>query len=292
MKLKAQEEIISIWVDPIPGAIAASNYNEDATFKDGILQKISKVTIPTLTVYSPKKIKSNGTAVLIFPGGGYAHLSIDKEGKKVAEWLNTQRITAFVLKYRLFDERIMTNKETGPLQDAQKAMRLIRQNASKWGIDPNNIGVLGFSAGGHLAATLCTRYNEIVYSEDLNINARPDFALLIYPVISMRDDITHQGSRKNLLGASPSAELVAKHSNESQVSTETPPTFLVHASDDLSVPVENSINYFLALKKNNVAAELHIYEKGKHGFGLGVEGTSKFWTLDCISWLKTRKIIP
>jgi acetyl esterase/lipase len=288
---KAQNEVIPIWKDTIPRSIYNKDYKENEIYKDGILQKTSQVTTPTLLVFKPKEVKPNGTAVLILPGGGYGHLSMDKEGKKVAEWFNSLGITAFVLKYRLPNDIVMKDKTIGPLQDAQESMRFIRRNALKWKLDPNTIGVIGFSAGGHLASTLSTHYDQRTYATNDTTSARPDFTLLIYPVVSMKNEITHKGSQANLLGGDPSDAIIEKYSNELCTNQQTPPAFIVHTSDDSSVPVANSIAYFLALKKSNVPVELHVYEKGGHGFGLGIKDTSEFWTLDCINWLKDRKII-
>jgi acetyl esterase/lipase len=281
----AQVKVIPLWTNGIPDEIKNTEYQEKKVYKDTILKSVSNVSEPTLTVYKPKN--ANGTALLIFPGGGYDHLSMLKEGQKVALWFNSLGITTFVLKYRLPSDKIMKNKSIGPLQDAQEAMRLIRRRASTWNLNPNKIGVIGFSAGGHLASSLSTNYDKKNYSESDTISARPDFSLLIYPVISMKNEITHKGSRNYLLGENPTDEIIQKFSNELSVTKDTPSTFLVHAADDKSVPVENSIVYFLALKKNNVPAEMHVYEKGGHGFGMGVEGTSANWTEECIQWLKS-----
>lgn len=284
-QMMAQNQIIQLW-KTIPDEIKAPDYKENESIIDGKVQSTSLVTVPTLSVFLPKENKPNQTAVLIFPGGGYQHLAIDKEGTKVAQWLNSLGIAAFVVKYRLPNDKIMKNKNVGPLQDAQEAMRYVRQNAAKYNIDANKIGIIGFSAGGHLASTLATHYDDKVYESTSKISARPDFSLLIYPVISMQNDITHKGSQISLLGDNASQALIDSFSNEKKVTSQTPPTFLIHATDDKTVLPENSINYYLALKKNNVPAELHIYEKGGHGFGLGVKDTSKFWTRDCEEWLK------
>jgi acetyl esterase/lipase len=284
--IQAQNQVIPLW-KTIPQEIKASDYQEKEIIKDGKVQSTSLVSIPTLSIFLPKEIKQNQAAVIILPGGGYTHLAIDKEGTKVAEWLNTLGIAAFVLKYRLPSDLIMTNKVVGPLQDAQEAVRIVRLNAAIWNIDPNKIGIMGFSAGGHLAATLSTHYDDRVYETTSKISARPDFSLLIYPVISMQNDITHKGSQTNLLGENPSQQDIDSFSNEKKVTAQTPPTFLVHATDDGTVLAENSVNYYLALKKNGVTAELHLYEKGGHGFGLGVKDTSKFWTKACEEWLKS-----
>ncbi|KIQ19807.1 1,4-beta-xylanase [Flavobacterium sp. MEB061] len=283
---QAQNQVIPLW-KVIPQEIKAPDYTEKEDIKDGKVQSTSQVSIPTLSVFLPKGIKQNQTAVVIFPGGGYTHLAIDKEGTKVAEWFNAQGIVAFVLKYRLPNNLIMTNKTVGPLQDAQEAIRVIRLNAAVWNIDPNKIGVMGFSAGGHLASTLSTHYDDRVYETSSKISARPDFSLLIYPVISMENDITHKGSQISLLGENASQQDIDTFSNEKRVTAQTPPAFLIHATDDNVVLPENSINYYLALKKNGVTAELHLYEKGGHGFGLGVNDTSKFWTKACEEWLKS-----
>lgn len=283
---QAQNQVIPLW-KVIPQEIKAPDYTEKEDIKDGKVQSTSQVSIPTLSVFLPKGIKQNQTAVVIFPGGGYTHLAIDKEGTKVAEWFNSQGIVAFVLKYRLPNNLIMTNKTVGPLQDAQEAIRVIRLNAAVWNIDPNKIGVMGFSAGGHLASTLSTHYDDRVYETSSKISARPDFSLLIYPVISMENDITHKGSQISLLGENASQQDIDSFSNEKRVTAQTPPAFLIHATDDNVVLPENSINYYLALKKNGVTAELHLYEKGGHGFGLGVNDTSKFWTKACEEWLKS-----
>ncbi len=285
-QIEAQNQVIPLW-KIIPQEIKTPDYKEKEDLKDGKLQSTSQVSIPTLSVFLPKEIKQNQTAVIILPGGGYTHLAFDKEGTKVAEWLNTLGIAAFVLKYRLPNDLIMTNKVVGPLQDAQEAIRMVRLNAAIWNIDPAKIGIMGFSAGGHLASTLSTHYDERVYETGSKLSARPDFSLLIYPVISMQNDITHKGSQTSLLGQNPSQQDVDFYSNEKQVTPQTPPAFIVHATDDGAVMAENSVNYYLALKKNGVSAELHLYEKGGHGFGLGVNDTSKFWTKACEEWLKS-----
>ena len=281
---KGQINTIPVWNQSIPGAVKASDYLEKEVIKDEELQSTSQVSVPTLALYLPKKETANQSAVLIFPGGGYSHLAMHKEGKKVALWLNSLGITAFVLKYRLPTDRVMKDKTIGPLQDAQEAIRMIRRNAKEWNIDPAKIGVLGFSAGGHLASTLATHYLDKVYDAD-TISARPDFSILIYPVISMEEGITHNGSKVNLLGANAVKELVDKYSNEKQIDANTPKTFLIHASDDKVVPVENSIQYYMNLKKFNVPVEMHLYENGGHGFGLGTKGTHTEWPKACEKWL-------
>jgi len=283
--LHSQNQIIPLW-SKIPDEIVSADYKEKEIIKEGVVQSTSFVSVPTLSIFIPKDVKPNQTAIIIFPGGGYSHLSMDKEGTKVANWLNSLGITAFVLKYRLPSDLIMKNKTIGPLQDAQEALRYVRENASKWNIDATKIGTLGFSAGGHLASTLATHFDEKTYETASKTSARPDFSILIYPVVSMENDITHKGSQINLLGERPSKTLIDSFSNDKKVTAQTPPTFMVHATDDTAVIPENSINYYLALKKNNVTSELHLYENGGHGFGLGVKDTSKNWTKDCEEWLK------
>lgn len=198
-------------------------------------------------------------------------------------------ITALVLKYRLPDNSIMIDKSIGPLQDAQEAMRIVRRKAKEWHINPDKIGIMSFSAGGHLASILSTHFSEKVYEPKDTTSARPDFSLLIYPVISMDSSLTHKGSRDMLLGQIPSREQVKRFSNELQVTLQTPPAFLVHSLDDNVVPVQNIINYALALKKFNIPCELHIYETGGHGYGLGRStDTESSWPEACRKWLKVR----
>lgn len=288
----SQNKEIPLW-DKIPGAIEAADYKQEPRLDDkGNITGIRKVTEPTLKVFLADNKNSKNAAVIICPGGAYSLLSHDKEGDKVAEWFKSIGISAFVLKYRLPSDVIMKDKTVGPLQDAQEAIRTLRRRAEEWNLDPAKIGVIGFSAGGHLASTLSTHYNDKVYESKYNVSARPDFSILIYPVISMDDVITHKGSKENLLGKNVSSEMMAKYSNEKQVTTETPKTFLVHATDDKAVPVENSINYYLALKQHQVPVEMHIYENGGHGFGLGVQGTNKNWPKACEKWLISHGFIP
>lgn len=282
------QEVIQLWSDKIPNAIDNSLFKEIEIIENSVVSSLEQVSEPTLTVFKPEK--PNGTAVVIFPGGGYHHLAIKKEGYKVAEWLNTLGVTAFVLKYRLPNDAIMENKSIGPLQDAQKAMRFVRHNAGNWNLDANNIGIMGFSAGGHLAATLSTQYDKKVYEDETQTSAKPDFSILIYPVISMQDSITHQGSKSNLLGETPSEETIEVFSNETQIDAKTPTTFLVHATDDKPVPVENSIRYYLSLIQHNVSAEMHIYETGGHGFGFGKNSIHP-WTKACETWLETNQLL-
>jgi len=280
-----------LW-NQIPGVIKNDIYKEEPRLDaQGNRTGIRKVTEPTLMPFLVKNNSDKNAAVIICPGGGYSVLSIDKEGINVAKWFNSIGISAFVLKYRLPSDDIMTDKTVGPLQDTQEAIRTLRRNAAKWNLDVTKIGIMGFSAGGHLASTASTHYLDKVYESKDDVSARPDFSMLIYPVISMESGITHNGSKESLLGKTASADLIAKYSNEKEVNENTPPTFLVHATDDQAVPVENSINYYLALKKNKVAAEMHLYQNGGHGFGLGTKGTNTDWPTACQKWLAANKII-
>lgn len=284
--LFSQSKVMNLWNGKVPGAIHNASYQQTIDSLDNWV-RMRYVTEPTLTLYAPPAEKSTGTAVVICPGGGYGGLAIAHEGAAVARWLNSLGVTAFVLAYRLPNDAIMTQKSIGPLQDAQQAIRMVRHHAKEWNILPDKIGIMGFSAGGHLASTLSTHFNERVYDPAESMSARPDFALLIYPVISMEVGITHMGSRENLLGRNPSADRVIHFSNELQVNEQTPPAFLVHSIDDEAVPVQNSIAYAQALQKNHVPCELHVYQSGGHGYGLGRSvNTESTWPDACRKWLE------
>ncbi|WP_320054468.1 alpha/beta hydrolase [uncultured Acetobacteroides sp.] len=291
LNVMAQPKAIDIWQGKVPGAIADPSY-KFAVDTTSAYSFICRVSNPILDMYPAPTDKANGTAVVICPGGGYAGLAFKHEGAQVASWLNSLGVTAFVLKYRLPSDAIMKDKSVGPLQDAEEAIRIVRRHAKEWNISPAKIGIMGFSAGGHLAATLSTHFDEQVYKPADETSARPDFSILIYPVISMDSQLTHSGSRRNLLGDTPSEELVKHYSNELQVTANTPPAFLVHSSDDKVVPVKNSIDYALALGKYNISYELHIFKSGGHGYGLGKsDGTEKAWPEICKSWLKARGLL-
>ena len=260
---------IPLWANGAPGALGAT-----------------PADTPIMTPYLPPAGTANGTAVVIFPGGGYSHLSMEKEGSDVANWLAGAGVTTFVVRYRL-----------GPnyhhptmLGDAQRAIRTVRSRATEWNVDPRRLGVIGFSAGGHLASTAGTHFdagNASSADPVDRVSSRPDFLLLIYPVITMRDSVTHGGSRLNLLGREPAPELVRLLSNETQVTSETPPTFLVHSTDDKAVPVQNSLLFYDALKRNGVQAEMHVFEYGGHGFGLAPKDpVLSAWTTICESWMR------
>jgi acetyl esterase/lipase len=258
------------------------------TTKEGILL-ISEVVEPTLTVFLPAKGKANGTAVVICPGGGYWIVAAGHEGYDVAKEFAAVGIAAFVLKYRLPDSRIQLNPEIAPLQDAQRAIQLVRERAKEWNINPQRVGIMGFSAGGHLASTVGTKFNQPVIETKADINLRPDFMILIYPVISSDTLIAHKGSFEKLLGKNSSNEKLLLYSNEKQVTAQTPPTFLVHASDDDGVSALNSTVFYQALLKNKVPAELHVYQNGGHGFGMKNPTTKDAWMDRLKNWMKANK---
>jgi len=241
---------------------------------------------PYLDIYVPTQ-SNTGAAIVVCPGGGYGGLAMDHEGKQVAEWLNGLGVTAFVLNYRHNGKGY---QNPAPLTDVQRAVRYARFYAKERAIDPNRIGIMGFSAGGHLASSAGTHFQKSAYELKDKIDAvscRPDFMVLVYPVITLEPPYYHGGSRRNLLGDTPSEELVKSFCNHLQVTAETPPTFLVHANDDTAVPPENSIMFYEACRKAGVAAEMHIYLKGSHGFGMrkGV-GPAEGWIDRCAEWMK------
>ena len=247
---------------------------------------------PKLIIWSPEKEKNCGVGIVVCPGGGYGGLAMDHEGKQIGEWLNSHGITALICDYR---HRNKGYGHPAPLQDAQRAIRTARSRAKEFGIEPNKIGVLGFSAGGHLASTAVTHFDagdEKAEDPIGRVSCRPDFGVLCYAVIAFDQPFTHKGSQNNLLGKDASAELVASLSNEKQVTKETPPCFLWHTYEDTGVPPENSIVFYQAMLKNKVPGELHVYEKGRHGVGLGknIPGTGD-WSEACIRWLKGREIV-
>ena len=268
-KTADRPKIELLWPDGAPGARA-----NDPNGK------------PTITIYLPSKEKASGAAVVICPGGGYWTVAIDHEGWQIAEWLNSLGIAGFVVNYRNHGGGYL---HPAPIQDAQRAIRTVRSRAKEFNIDPNKIGIIGFSAGGHLASTAGTHFNER-FSEPKDAidqsSARPDFMILVYPVITFTGSPTHKGSGEGLFGRKPDAALLEAFSNEKQVTRQTPPTFLVHSDDDKVVPSENSVLFYLALRENKVPAEMHIYKKGGHGYGLGKKGTAESSWLDrCAAWM-------
>lgn len=292
IKSYSQQTVVKLWPGGVPNSIANEHYKERIVEAWG-RNSYANVKDPEIQVYFAPREKSTGTAVIICPGGGYGRIAYVKEGEPIAAWLNENGITAIILKYRLPSDSIMKDKSIGPLQDAQEAVRIVRRNAQAWGIDPSKIGIMGFSAGGHVASTLCTHYSENTYQPIDATSARPDFAILGYPVISMTRPLTHLGSRIALLGNSPDTAMILHFSNELQVTPETPPAFIFLSTDDGAVPVANSVNYFTALQKNNIPGELHIFLSGGHGYGLAENGKSeKQWPAACLEWMKTGGYIP
>ncbi|MGN6619230.1 MAG: alpha/beta hydrolase [Ilyomonas sp.] len=285
MNVQAQTVLPLYGNENIPNS-KPSKDEEKSEWQNGRLI-ISKISRPTLTVYLPQKEKANGAAVVICPGGGYGVNAASHEGSDVAKRFTEAGVAAFVLKYRIPDDATMINKEIGPLQDAQQAIKTVRMRAKEWNLDTARVGIMGFSAGGHLASTAGTHYNQVVIDNKEKINLRPTFMMLIYPVISFQDSIGHIGSRDNLLGKNPSQEKKNEYSNEMQVTDNTPPTFLVHANDDNGVNPKNSSYFYLALLNHHVPSELHIYQTGGHGFGMHMPKSKEEWMQTCINWMDT-----
>jgi acetyl esterase/lipase len=266
----ADPQTLLLWPDGAPGA--KGDRPEDK---------------PTLTVFLPEESKAVGTAVVICPGGGYGGLATDHEGKQIGEWLNSLGVAGFMLEYR---HRGRGYGHPAPLEDAQRAIRTVRANAEKWKIDPHKIGIMGFSAGGHLASTAGTHFDAgdpNAADPIAHVSCRPDFMILCYAVIALGEPFTNQGSQENLLGKDAPAELVKSLSNEKQVTAETPPTFLLQTDEDPVVPAENSVQFYLALRRAKVPAEMHIYRAGQHGVGLAnnMLGLS-MWPKECEAWMK------
>ena len=283
----SQNQVLPLWEGDPP------NYTEtgELTIWDtSDIVRVSNVQKPDIAVFLPSKKNTSGEAVIICPGGGYARLAYDWEGSDIARWLSSQGIAAFVLKYRLPGTSSNITPYKSPLMDAQRAMRLVRYHAENWNLDPGKIGIMGFSAGGHLASTLSTHFDfdDSTSTDPIEKEScRPDFSILMYPVISFSNEITHHGSKENLLGADPDSDLVKLFSNELQVTAETPPAILIHSEDDRSVPVENSLEYYKALKENQVTAELHIYPYGGHGYSLAIgQGHLSTWPDRVIEWIR------
>jgi acetyl esterase/lipase len=268
----AEPKVELLWPDVAPGAKGTADGDK-----------------PSLTIYLPPAEKVTGAAVVICPGGGYGHLAVDHEGHQIAQWLNSFGAAGFIVKYRHSASGAGYHHPV-PLQDAQRALRTVRSRAKEWGVDPGRIGIIGFSAGGHLASSAATHFSGSFGEPKDQIDrasCRPDFAILVYPVISFTEPFTHTGSRKNLLGAKADAKLIEKMSSEKQVTSQTPPTFLIHTWEDKVVPAENSIAFYLALRQAKVPAEMHLFPKGPHGFGLGqkLEGASA-WPGLCQKWME------
>lgn len=286
-----QAEIIPLYPEGIP----CENELEMETKLRDIGAAISKVHEPELWVYPALEREATGTSVVICPGGGYTILAWDWEGIRMAEWYNSIGITAFVLKYRLPHWENEECRSKVALMDAQRAMRIVRHRAGDWNLKADQVGVMGFSAGGHLASTLSTHFDKGNAQAELEVermSCRPDFAILMYPVITMDTLFTHKGSRKNLIGPTPTAGMESNYSNEAQVTEETPPTMLIHANDDKGVVPENSVSYYLALRQHGVPAALHIFESGGHGFSFGIgKGAVEKWRELCEEWMRGRELL-
>jgi acetyl esterase/lipase len=263
-----------LWPDGAPGALGTDEADK-----------------PSLTLYQPNRTQATGTLVVICPGGGYQNLAMDHEGHQVARWLTSRGVAAAIVKYRLGPKY----RHPAPLQDVLRAIRLVRSRAAELNVKPDRIGVMGFSAGGHLASSAATLYGlkEALVGDTLaTVSSRPDFAILGYPVIVFGADVTHRGSQRNLIGESPAQELVTLLSTDRQVNAQTPPTFLFHTSEDGAVPPQNSVAFYLALKNAGVPAELHIYEKGRHGVGLAPEDRElSTWPDRVLGWMRGRGLL-
>lgn len=293
-------EEISLWPEgaaPIPAsamdAVRPGPEKIEGRSSEGPANRwFTGTTDPTLTPHVAVTSRRSGAAMIVCPGGGYTGMAFDKEGENICEWLAQRGITAFTLKYR---QGGGAHQHPVPFSDVERAVRWVRNHAVDYEIDPNRIGVMGFSAGGHLASTIGTHFHagDPEAKDPLDrVSSRPDFLALIYPVISMEKEITHSGSLDNLLGQSPDPHLVALLSNDRQVTDKTPPTFLLHASDDKTVPIENSLQFYRALVKHGVPAELHVYEQGGHGFGMLQRGLPvDHWPEVFETWLKSRGLI-
>ncbi|HET7003160.1 MAG TPA: alpha/beta hydrolase [Puia sp.] len=276
--------VIPLYSQEIPNSKKVAD-EEYSRIEPGNILIVYKVSRPSLTIFLAPKEKATGAAVIICPGGGYSNLAMGYEGTEVAQRFNEAGISAFVLKYRIPNDSTMINKEIGPLQDAQRALLIVRSRAADWGIDPKRVGIMGFSAGGHLAATAGTHFQKSYIDNPDHISLRPDFLLLIYPVISFKTPVAHMGSANNLIGSNPSQELIKEFSNEMQVTDHTPPAFLVHAKDDNVVPYANSLVFAEALKTHHIQSKVFLYEQGGHGFGM-TNNTSKVQWMDlCINWI-------
>jgi acetyl esterase/lipase len=288
VKISNAQQTIPLYPGKIPNSKVSAN--EEQINANALVDTVTrKVSVPTLSIFLPTRNQSKGSAVIICPGGGYGGLLTKREGSDVARAFAKLGVTAFVLKYRLPDDLIMEDKSIGPLQDALQALKTVCQNAGKWNIDTQKIGIMGFSAGGHLASSAGTHYDARIIENPENIDLRPDFMVLVNPVISFSDEIGHIGSRNNLLGKTPSVEKINFFSNELHVNQSSPQTFLGHTADDTVVLPENSFRFYHALRKNKVNAELHIYSEGEHGFLK--KPVFEEWFGRTVNWMRDRDLI-
>ena len=271
-----------------PNQIKVANEEKEEQFEG--ITIVSKVTEPAFQYFRVKEDNIKRPCVIIYPGGGYTILASGHEGIDVAKFFNSIGVNAMVVKYRIPNDKAQNDKSIAPLQDAQQAILLAKTNANTWGIDDKKIGILGFSAGGHLAASLSSHYADVKIDNPSKVSLRPDFQILIYPVITMKD-FGHAGSKENLIGKDPTPEQIQYYSNELNVNEQTPPAFIVHAINDDAVPVQNAHVYDSALKANKVSSTLYLYEKGGHGFGMKNPTASEQWTTPLTAWLQKRKII-
>ncbi|NII81991.1 MULTISPECIES: alpha/beta hydrolase [unclassified Pedobacter] len=282
----AQDLTIPLYQGQVPNAKKTPADYIEETDSSGLIKNVS---MPTMQAYLPNKNKANGTAVIIFAGGGYFVLA-PKKCIEIAKAFNTLGVAAFVVKYRLPSDKIMNDKTIGPLQDAQTAIKMVRMRAGEWNINPNKIGMMGLSAGGHLVSTEGTQLNRVVIDNKENTSLRPDFMILLYPVIIYDPDIPR--TRENLIGKKPTPQTLGLYSTNKSVSQATPPTFLVHAADDDVIPVKNSLQFFDALQKAKVKSEMHILQTGGHGFGIYDEENKDSWFVSCYKWMIKNGFVP
>ncbi len=278
------QQIMDLYPGVIPNSKPTSLKDMPLNPSEGLVRRVIN---PTLEMYLPEEDKATGTAVVICPGGSYSVIVYDGEGMQTAKEFAKHGVAAFVLKYRLPNDSFQVNKTIAPLQDAQQAIKMVRDSASQWNINTGKVGIIGFSAGGHLASTEATHYLKVLIENKSNTNLRPDFLIVVYPVISMQDSLTNADSRKQLLGNNPSKNLKDEYSNELHVNENTPPTWITHAADDHVVDVDNSIDFFEQLRHHKVPVEMHIYPKGGHGFIFRQPG----WTEPLFLWMKNNEWI-
>jgi acetyl esterase/lipase len=282
----AQDLVIPLYPHTIPNAKKTPEHYIEQTDSSGLIRNVS---IPTMTAYLPEKSTANGTAVIIFAGGGYFVLAPEK-CIEIAKAFSQLGVAAFVVKYRLPSDSIMKDKTIGPLQDAQTALKIVRQRAAEWNIEPGKIGMMGLSAGGHLVSTAGTQQKRAVIENRENIALVPDFMILVYPVIIYDPAIPR--TRENLIGKKPSPQALHLYSTDKQVTAKTPPTYLVHAADDDVIPVKNSLRFFDAMLKAGVPGELHVLQSGGHGFGISDSENTANWFSSCLDWLKKNELLP